>query len=81
MVDEANERDEERARVEMAHRLLSIGVSGFAAGCAEETVNHKLGFLELVKKHRGGPAGPLPVRVVLMAGLPSLVGFLALELG
>lgn len=80
VVDEANVSGEEKAKVEMAHRLLSIAVSGYLAGCAEEIVNHKAGWLELVKRHRGGSVGPLSVRATLLAGFPSLVGFLALEL-
>ena len=73
-------QNEEHAKIEVIHRLLSISFAGFLAGCAEETVNHKLDWMQTIKKHRGGSVAMNP-RLILMGGLPSLVGFLALELG
>jgi hypothetical protein len=80
----SSEKNREKS-VRMATQVLTIGLSGFIAGCAEELVSHRLGYLERLKQHRppagAAGAGPIALRTLLVAGVPSTIGFLAMEFG
>ena len=76
------EKNEEYAKVEMLHRLTSIAFSGFLAGCVEEAVNHKFGWLQIAKEQRKVvKSTTMNPRLLFLAGAPSMIGFLALEMG
>ncbi len=80
-IDEDTSNDENK-QVEIVHRILSVTVSGFIAGTCEEMVNHRYGPLES-KRGKGWKRASLKSlskRSLLLAGIPSAVGFLALEL-
>ena len=73
----------ERKHVEIAHYLVSATISGFIAGVCEEVVNHRYASLEFERERGKRWQWPsirrLSGRSLLMAGLPSAFGFLALE--
>ena len=77
-----DEDDKRRRQIEMAHRIVSVSVSGFLAGLAEETVAFKYQYLESSLSARSywqDKSKSLPLRACLLAGIPSAIGFLALE--
>ena len=84
VVSDGKYTENESKHVEIAHYLVSAAMSGFIAGVCEEVVNHRYAPLEF-KQERGSARRQwpsirrLPKRSLIMAGLPSALGFLALE--
>ena len=74
-------KDKEGKQIEIAHRFISSALAGFLAGVCEEIINHRYASLEIKQDRRWqrAPLGSLQRRALLLAGVPSAVGFLALE--